>query len=261
MNNSMIGLKKSPSAFIVVAVTCLLFGGSFVFGEQMVAETMWHDDPASVLTAVWGNLGGLYFGILLPILVASCTALLMAPEHQRGNIQWLQSQPHGTSHLLTEKIAVLALIGALIALLQVLVVALLGLWNGHNSLPHFGDLLLYGAMTGFGVFAVGSFYMWISTFTKATASTISAGLALTVTSMAVTVIQQVTSSSTSIETLLPTTQIISTAFVREAGATPMMHVMVKVLIALAWSGVFLLLTRQRLAGARTLSRSHRKSML
>ena len=249
MSNSITRMKKTPSAFAVAAVTVFLFAGAVFFGEQMVAENMWQEDPASALTSVWSNLGGLYFGILLPILVASCAALLMAPEHQRGNIQWLLSQPRGTSSLLREKTMALATVSIIIASLQVLIVLGFGLWKDYSSIPQFGNLTLYAATTAFGVFAVGSLYLWISTFMRGTAGTISVGIALTVTSMALAVVQQVAFSSTTIETLLPTTQIISTALVREAGTSTLMFVLLKASIALVWSGVFILLTRKRLASA------------
>ena len=250
MTNSLIGLKKSPNALIVVAATGLLFVGAVIFGQHMVPDTMWQDDPSSAVTSVWSNLGGLYFGILLPILVASCAALVMAPEHQRGNVQWLRSQPRGASLLLREKVAALGLISVILGAIHIVVILTFGFWQGYSSIPQFGNLVVYAAATAFGVFAVGSFYMWVSTFLRGTASTISAGIALTVTSMALAVFEQVAvSSSTTIESMLPTTQLISTALVREAGTSMPVMVLLKVLIALVWSGVFILLTRKRLVSA------------
>ena len=249
MTNSLIGVKKSPSALAVVAATGLLFVGAVIFGQHMVPDTMWQDDPSSAVTSVWSNLGGLYFGILLPILVASCAALVMAPEHQRGNVQWLRSQPRGASLLLREKVAALGLISAILAAIHIVVILTFGFWQGHSSIPQFGNLVVYAGTTAFGVFAVGTFYMWVSTFLRGTASTISAGIALTVTSMALAVFEQVAVSSTTIETLLPTTQLISTAMVREAGTSTPIMVLLKVLTALVWSGVFILLTRKRFANA------------
>nr|VDG61874.1 Uncharacterized protein conserved in bacteria [Streptococcus thermophilus] len=249
MTKSLIGLKKSPSTFIVVAATGLLFAGAVIFGHQMVPDPMWQDDPSHAVTSAWSNLGGLYFGILLPILVASCAALVMAPEHQRGNVQWLRSQPHGASLLLREKVAALGLISVILGAIHVLVTLTFGFWQGYSSVPQFSNLVVYAATTVFGVFAVGTFYMWVSTFLRGTASTISVGIALTVTSMALTVFEQVAFSSTTIETVLPTTQLISTALVREAGTSTPIMVLLKVLIALGWSGVFILLTRRRLASA------------
>lgn len=249
MTNSLIGLKKSPSALIVVAATGLLFVGAVIFGQRMIPDTMWQDDPSYAVTSVWSNLGGLYFGILLPILVASCAALVMAPEHQRGNVQWLRSQPRGASLLLEEKVAALGLISVILAAIHIVVILTFGFWQGYSSIPQFGNLVVYAAATAFGVFAVGSFYMWVSTFLRGTASTISAGIALTVTSMALAVFEQVAVSSTTIESMLPTTQLISTALVREAGTSTPVMVLLKVLIALVWSGVFILLTRRRLVSA------------
>lgn len=249
MTNSLIGLKKSPSALIVVAATGLLFVGAVIFGQRMIPDTMWQDDPSYAVTSVWSNLGGLYFGILLPILVASCAALVMAPEHQRGNVQWLRSQPRGASLLLREKVAALGLISVILAAIHIVVILTFGFWQGYSSIPQFGNLVVYAAATAFGVFAVGSFYMWVSTFLRGTASTISAGIALTVTSMALAVFEQVAVSSTTIESMLPTTQLISTALVREAGTSTPVMVLLKVLIALVWSGVFILLTRRRLVSA------------
>lgn len=241
-------LVKAPSAFVVSGAVVLLFAGALLFGVVMAGGEIWEINPSSAFPTIWNNLGGLYFGILLPILIASIVAALMQPEYQRKNIRWINSQPGGSSYVLREKIQLLVLTCGFIAIMQTLIVIAYGVFSGHSAADGFVQAILSALISGVGMFAVGSFYLWVSTFTRSVASTVSIAIGLTVASMAITVVADLMFRSTLVESILPTTQIISTSFARNLEAEKMIQSGVLIsIVAIAWAGVFLALSKRRLS--------------
>ena len=117
MNFNLTVFRKSPATILIALAVVLLFLLAFWFGIAMVPEEKWGQDSNSAIGFAWANMGGLYFGILSPILVAAMSATLMGPEQKRGNINWIKSQPKGRKKLLIEKISILFSL-ALVVLLQ-----------------------------------------------------------------------------------------------------------------------------------------------
>ncbi|AKE40149.1 ABC transporter permease [Corynebacterium camporealensis] len=241
-------LKKAPSTVAVSGAVVAIFVGALFYGSAMAGAEIWSTDPQSAYATVWNNLGGLYFGVILPILVAGIVGTLMQPEFQRANIQWIGSQPGGTSFVFREKLRLLLIVCGFIAIMQAFIVIAYGVFTGRTT--EYGFMSAVGAalLSGVGMLAVGAFYLWISTYTRSIASTVSIAIALTVASMAAAVATHFAFNSTIVEMLLPTTQVISTSFTRNLGAENMGLAMLTVLpSALCWSGMFLTLFKRRLA--------------
>lgn len=246
MSTKLAAFSKSPGSIGVVIAIGVCFVLALVFGAQMVAAETWSTDLAQALGFSWANMGGLYFGLLAPILVAGLVATMVAPEKQRGNLQWMRSQPRGISILLREKLVAIIVSCTVICLVQVAGVLGFGAMTDTIGEPLLATLLTYAVLTGLGLSSVTCFYLWVSTYTDSLASTVAIAMGLTIVTMGVSILNQLVAGSNTIERFLPTSQIVSTSFARSPGQTDPMVLLIAGVVALAWAGVFLALSVRRL---------------
>lgn len=246
MNIRVSAVRKAPGAVVVSLSVLIFFAASIWFGSAMVDDELWNSDSRTALGYSWANMGGLYFGLLAPILIAAVAAILVNPEKQRGNLNWIRSQPRGVRYLMREKVIAVSVLCLGIAVLQLLVVVTFGAVTGTLGDSMMGLLALYTVLTGVGMFSVASFYLWISTYTDSLASTLGVAVGLTVATMGLSIVNQLVSGANSIERVLPTAQIVSTSFARSPGEEGVGTIALATVLSLAWAAVFLFLTSRRL---------------
>lgn len=217
MINKSLAVSKSPAVTFMLIVIVALFAGALAYGETAIAMGEAIPDRNERVTSTWSVLSGLYFGLVLPIVVGSIVALLMGPEFQRHNARWLLSQPGGVRYLMKEKLRVLAMVSATVTGIHLAFVAGFGILRGYVGVAVFPELLLGCLTATAGVFSVGCLYMLVSTLTKNVAGTVSVAVTLSVASLAAAIVGTIATQSTAIELVLPTAQIIATSGSRYIG--------------------------------------------
>lgn len=240
-----LGLKKSPGLLVLTIVTIPLFVGGLFFAMMPVDSSAWQGDLSSALSTTRSGFT-LYFGIVLPLVIAGASAVMMNPEFQRGNAQWLMSHPKGISFIMREKLIVLVLFCAVNTLTQGVVVVTFGGFRGAWATPEFTHILVGAVASGVGMLAVGSLYVFVSTFARTMAGTVSIAIGLTIMTMVLVVIEAYATGGTSyLETILPTSQIISTTGYRSADLKTGRSVL-SLVIALTWMVSLWALAKKRL---------------
>jgi len=247
MNFNLTVFRKSPATILIALAVVLLFLLAFWFGIAMVPEEKWGQDSNSAIGFAWANMGGLYFGILSPILVAAISATLMGPEQKRGNINWIKSQPNGRKKLLIEKISILFSLALAMGVLQFLITLIYKYMSGYPEEPLSKLLPVYSLWTILGILAVGCFYLWLSTYIDNFAGVLGAAVGLTIATMGISIANQLLAGTNGVEKFLPTSQFIATSFARSPGESSAEAFFLSGVIALLWMFLFVFLTCRKLS--------------